>query len=219
MLLEELAFRAEAWPGGLAVETNVRDLGATLNVGKDTVARALGRLADLGIIRPQARRVAGRYASCVYVVDIEACGRAGIVIGQVAVVSPPSLVVPCPVEPDAAEGDAVGLTPTGTAGALPASRSAGRTDSISLSLFDLPDSPPTPDSHPLTPSPDPSTTLSHPNNRPAFPTPVSPSPTRSYQPDALAPGVRRGPVNVSGNGAGERSALNGNLNGEAGSAC
>jgi excisionase family DNA binding protein len=43
--------------------------------------------------------------------------------------------------------------------------------------------------------------------------------TRSNEPDALAPGVRRGRVSVPGNGAGERSALNGNLNEEAGSGC
>ena len=43
--------------------------------------------------------------------------------------------------------------------------------------------------------------------------------TRSNQPDALAPGVRRGPVNVPGSGAGERSGLNGKLIGEAGSPC
>lgn len=43
--------------------------------------------------------------------------------------------------------------------------------------------------------------------------------TRSNEPDALAPGVRRGRVNVPGNGAGERSALNGNLNGETGAGC
>ena len=43
--------------------------------------------------------------------------------------------------------------------------------------------------------------------------------TRSNEPDALAPGVRRGRVNVPGNGAGGRSALNGNPDGEAGSGC
>ena len=185
VLLEELALQAEARPEGLAVETNVRDLGATLNVGKDTVARALGRLADLGLVYPQTRRVAGRYAGCVYVLDIEACRRAGIVIAQVAVASPRRPVVPCPVTPDAAEGDAAGPTATGTAGASPASQSAGRTDSTSPSLFELSDFPPTPDSHPLAATPDPSSTPSHPNERPDFPTPVSPSPTRS------APGVRQ----------------------------
>lgn len=41
----------------------------------------------------------------------------------------------------------------------------------------------------------------------------------SNQPDALAPGVRRGPVNVAGNEAGEWLGLNGNLNAEAGSSC
>jgi excisionase family DNA binding protein len=41
----------------------------------------------------------------------------------------------------------------------------------------------------------------------------------SNQPDALAPGVRRGPVNVAGNRAGKPSGLNGNLNGEPGLPC
>ena len=41
----------------------------------------------------------------------------------------------------------------------------------------------------------------------------------SNKPDALAPGVRRGPVDVAGSLAGSRSGLNGNLNGEAGSPC
>lgn len=94
VLLEELALRAEAHPGGLTVETNVRELGATLNFGKDTVAKALGRLTDLGLLHPQARRIAGRYAGCAYVVDIEACRRVGIVVTQVAIVSSP-----CPVAP------------------------------------------------------------------------------------------------------------------------
>jgi excisionase family DNA binding protein len=41
----------------------------------------------------------------------------------------------------------------------------------------------------------------------------------SNQPDALAPGVRRDPVNVAGSRAGGRSALNGSLDREAGSGC
>jgi hypothetical protein len=182
VLLEELALRAEARPDGLTVKTNVRDLGATLNIGKDTVAKALGRLADLGLLHPQTRRVAGRYAGCAYVVDIEACHRARIVI-QVAVVSSPCPVAPCPVEPDAAEADAVSQSPTGAVGAPPASHSPGRTDLTSPSLFDLPDLPHTPLSHDFTASPDPSTTSSLPI--PDFPTPLPPSLTRSYQPTHL----------------------------------
>jgi hypothetical protein len=219
VLLEELALRAEARSEGLTVETNVRDLGATLNFGKDTVAKALGRLADLGLLHPQARRVAGRYAGCAYIVDVEACRRAGIGITQVAVVSSPSSDAPCPVEPDAAAADAVSQTPTGTVGASPASRSPGRTDSTSPSLFDLPDLPHTPPSHPLTQPPDPTTTSSQPTLEPDLPATIPPSLPPSNQPDALAPEVRRGPVNVPGNGASERSALNANLNGEAGSPC
>jgi hypothetical protein len=104
-------------------------------------------------------------------------------------------------------------------GASPASHSPGCTDSTFPSLFDLPDLPCTPPSRPLPASPDPSTTSSLPILQPDFRTPLPPSLTRSYQPDALAPEVRRGPGNVAGNRAGERSALNGNLNGEAGSGC
>lgn len=219
VLLEELALRAEARPDGLTVETNVRDLGATLNFGKDTIAKALGRLADLGLIHAQARRIAGRYAGWAYVVDIEACRRAGIVISQVAVVSSPCPVTPCPAEPDAAGADAVSLIPTAPVGASPASRSPGRTDSTVPSLFDLPDLPRTPPSHPLTASPDPSTVSYLPTLQPDFPAPVPPSLPPSNRPDALAPGVRRGRVNVPGNGAGGRSAVNGNHNGEAGSGC
>ena len=219
VLLEELALRAEVRPEGLTVETNVRELGATLSFGKDTVAKALGRLADLGLLHPEARRVAGRYAGNAYVVDVEACRRVGIVITQVAVVSSPCPVAPCPVELDAAEADGVSLTATGLVGASPASRSAGPADSTFPSLFDLPDLPRTPPSHPLTQPPDPTTTSSLPTLQPDLPTTIPPSLPPSNQPDALAPGVRRGRVSVPGNGAGERSALNGNLNEEAGSGC
>jgi excisionase family DNA binding protein len=77
-----------------------------------------------------------------------------------------------------------------------------------LSLFEIPLQPPTP-----------SDTIS----TAPRPTSTQPAPYRvlqpSNQPDALAPGVRRGPVNVPGSGAGERSGLNGKLIGEAGSPC
>jgi hypothetical protein len=219
VLLEELALRAEVRPDGFTVETNVRDLGATLNVGKDTVAKALGRLADLGLIHPQARRVAGRYAGCAYVVDVDACHRAGIVITQVSAVSSPCPVAPCAVEPDAAEADAVGLNPTGPMGASTVPQAPGRADSTSPSLFDLPDVPRTPPSHSLSASLEPSTTSSLPILQPDFRTSPPPSLTPSNRPDALAPGVRCSPVNFPGNGAGERSVLNGNLDEEAGSGC
>jgi excisionase family DNA binding protein len=79
-----------------------------------------------------------------------------------------------------------------------------------LSLFEIPLQPPTPsDTIPTAPPP--------------TSTPTEPDPYRtlkpSNEPDALAPGVRRDPVNVAGNRAGGRSALNGNLNGQAGSGC
>lgn len=217
VLLEELALRAEIRPDGYTVETNVRDLGVTLKVGKDTIAKALGRLADLGLLHPQTRRIGGRYAGCAYVVDIEACHRAGIVIAQVGVVSSPWPVAPCPVQPVAAEADVI--SETATVGASPVPHSPGRTDSTSPSLFDLPDLTRTPPSHQLTADPDPSTTSSLSILQPDSPIPPPPSLTPSNRPDALAPGVQRGPVNVAGNRADERSGLNGNLNAGAGRSC
>ena len=85
-----------------------------------------------------------------------------------------------------------------------------------LSLFEIPLQPPTP-SETIPTAPPPTSTTAEPEPDPD-PDPYGALPP-SYQPDALAPGVRRGRVNVPGNGAGGRSALNGNLNGEAGSGC
>jgi hypothetical protein len=152
-------------------------------------------------------------------VDIEACHRAGIVISQAAVVSSLCPVAPCPAEPDAAKADTVDQTPTGWVGAMPASHEPGRTGSASPSLFDLRDLPDVPPCHPLTAPPEPSTTSCLPIPEPDFPTPPPPSLTPSCQPDALAPGVRRRPVNVAGSRASGRSALNGTLDREAGSGC
>jgi hypothetical protein len=75
--LEELALRAVAGNGGLAVETSVRDLAASLGAGKDAVAAALSRLAKLGLVRCQTQRAVGRYAGSAYLLDVDACRRAG----------------------------------------------------------------------------------------------------------------------------------------------
>lgn len=219
VLLEELAFRADSRSDGLSVQTNVRELGATLDIGKDTVAKALGRLVDLGLIRSENRRIAGRYAGCAYVVDSEACRRAGILITRFGGDSSPHPGAPCPIEPDAAAGDAASPLFNSAAGT---SRNAAPPDdqnSISPSLFDLPDQPPTPTTQLRTPSHDPSITSSLLPLQPALSTTPPSLLPRSDQPDALAPGVRRGRVNVPGKGAGGRSALTGNLNGKPGSGC
>lgn len=218
-LLEELALRADARSDGLSVKTNVRELGATLDVGKDTVAKALGRLVDLGLIRSENRRIAGRYAGCAYVVDSEACRRAGVLITRVGGDSSPHPGAPCPIEPDAAAVDAASPLFTSAAGTSRNAASRDDQNSISPSLFDLPDQPPTPTTQLLTPSPDPSITSSLLHLQPALSTNLPSLLPRSDQPDALAPGVRRGPVDVPGSGAGERSGLNGKLIGEAGSPC
>src|SRR5439155_25253411 len=79
-----------------------------------------------------------------------------------------------------------------------------------LSLFEIPLQPPTP-SETIPTAPPPTSTTPGPDPYRGLPP--------SNQPDALAPGVRRGRVNVAGSRAGERSVLNGNLNGGAGSGC
>jgi excisionase family DNA binding protein len=87
-----------------------------------------------------------------------------------------------------------------------------------------------PDPHPTTQLslfeislPAPTPTETEPHTTPPALTTSEPGPYRvlppSNRPDALAPGVRRGRVNVVGNEAGERSALNENLNDEATSPC
>ena len=61
VVLEELALRAQVGEK-LAIETNVRALSSDLGIGKDTVAQALSRLVDLGLVSSQAQRRAGRTA-------------------------------------------------------------------------------------------------------------------------------------------------------------
>jgi hypothetical protein len=220
VLLEELALRAGGGPNGLAVETSIRELGATLNIGKDTIAKALRRLADLGLIQPQGQRIAGRYAGCAYIVDVDACQRAGVFITEVAVVTAPRPVAPCPVKPDVAGGEPADPILTDAADAPPSSAAAWADQELfPPSLFDSPDQPSPSQTPSITRSPDRSTTPSSLSLQTNFPTPRPPSLTRSYQPDGLAPEVRRRPVNVAGARAGGRSALNGNLDGEAGSGC
>jgi hypothetical protein len=229
VVLEELALHADArCPEGWAVETSVREVAGRLMVGKDAVAAALARLADLGLVRCSIRRQAGRYAGCTYVLPADACLRAGLVLITVPADVPPCPVppgpvppcpaTPCPVEPDpvapdTATPDAAREVRSEPAAPFPAC-GPGPT---AQSLFDPPQpltSAP-PDPLPLSSSL-PSTTPLLPTSQPHLPSP-SPLPlTARCQPDALAPSVRRRPVNVAGSRAGGRSALNGNLDPEAG---
>ena len=135
----------------------------------------------------------------------------------------------------------------GGAGARPTERPAGRRrvvpDSQSTPAVPAaPESEARPRPRRRRPEPETQLTLFEPTDQPTMTTPTDPPSRRPYlsstrssnprsdtdpyrgvppsnQPDALAPGVRRGRVNVPGNGAGDRSGLNGSLNGEAGSGC
>jgi hypothetical protein len=224
VVLEELALRAQAGEG-LAIETNVRALSSDLGVGKDTVAQALSRLAALGLVSSQAQRRAGRYAGSVYELDVEACRHVGLILDGVAAdMSTP--VPPCPVQPDAVErGAAVSDTAASVRAepraAAPAStRAPARParEPVSQSLFDLSSEAPSQDL--LRPTPlSSSANPPFPLPRPALPTATPSSPTRSFQPDALAPGVRRGPGNVARSGASGPAELNGDLDGQVGPPC
>src|SRR5713101_3605076 len=94
VVLEELALRAEPEADGFAVETSVRDLATSVVSGKDATATALARLVDLGLVHCRTRRRAGRYAGCTYVLDPDACRRAGLIL-TVAIEAPPGAVAPC----------------------------------------------------------------------------------------------------------------------------
>jgi hypothetical protein len=219
VVLEELALRAERHADGFATDTSVREVAGSLGVGKDAIAKTVGRLVDFGLIHCQTRRRAGRYAGSTYVLDVGACLGVGLGLATVRVVAQPCPVTPCPVEPHAMQPDAANRATVGAPGPNPQSASSAPTcvsDPLTQSLFELPAPATVPAPAPLTPTPTTaSTALSPSTPTPALPpSPPFPLPT-SNQPDALAPGVRRGPVNVAGNGAGELSGLNGNLNAEA----
>ena len=225
VVLEELALRTQG-SGDPVLETNVRALASDLGVGKDTLAQALGRLIDLGLVRCQAQRRAGRYSGSRYELDVEACRHFGLVVDGLGINEDPLPVSSCPVQPDPAQRDAVAAdTVAGESTSRTPARPTRSPQPVPQSLFDLSDedSPsvtaqPPSDLPPPTPL-SPSATPPYPRPQPALPTTLPSSLPPSNRPDALAPGVRRGPVNVAGVRAGERSALNGNLNAEAGSSC
>ena len=227
VILEELALRAQGGSDA-SIETNVRALASELGVGKDTVAQALARLVNLGLVRCQPQRRGGRYAGSAYELDIETCRHFGVVLNGLTNKEIDVLAPPCPVPADPAQSDAIAPDRVAPAPAGPTAPAPAQPRPLpqpgAQSLFDLSDEPSP--SLPDQPNDAPSLTPRSPIVSPSSPVPqttlpatLPPSLPRSDQLDALAPGVRRGRVNVPGKGAGERSALNGNLNGEAGSGC
>jgi hypothetical protein len=201
--LEELALRAVAGNGGPAVETSVRDLAAVLGAGKDAVATALTRLARLGLVRCQTQRAGGRYSGSSYLLEVDACRRAGLVLNAGLAIASPCPPPPCPAQSDTVRRDTVtadnGATPHGATAPDPTPRrepAPGRTPVPQSSLFDLPDLPPTSsipewpspltlpaDAHRSAPIPQPDPSTSTPSSLP-----------RSSQPDTSAPEVRQGGV-------------------------
>lgn len=73
VVLEELALRADR--AGVAV-ASTRTLAADLGISKDTVARSLRRLTDVGLLERVDQRDSstGRFRTVVYVVDLHGAG-------------------------------------------------------------------------------------------------------------------------------------------------
>jgi hypothetical protein len=74
-VLEDMATDAEVdGSGELVVSTSVRRLALNLGLSKDTVARAVSRLAEAGLVvrRPLGRSTGGTFARGVYVLA-DAC--------------------------------------------------------------------------------------------------------------------------------------------------
>jgi DNA-binding transcriptional ArsR family regulator len=221
VVLEELALRTQCCSEAV-VETNVRALASDLGVGKDTVAQALARLIDLGLVRCHAQRRAGRYTGSAYELDVETCRHVGLVLDGLTSDDIPVPDSPCPVQPDPAQRDAITPDTVGSAPAESTTPTPARPlpQSGSQSLFDLSDEPSPsltvqPNDPPaLTPRP-PSSSPSSPRPEPAPPSSLRSSLTRSNRPDALAPGVRPSAINASGSAVNGAAAFNGNLNEEA----
>ncbi len=65
----------EVTDGRVCVETNVRDLAETTGLSKDTVARAIRRLATLGLVdRLELRDGSGQFGRSVYRIDVAQLG-------------------------------------------------------------------------------------------------------------------------------------------------
>ncbi|MBW3647414.1 MAG: MarR family transcriptional regulator, partial [Actinobacteria bacterium] len=69
-VLEHLAMHAGVDGDALAVATSVRDLAGAVSLNKDTVARAVGVLADLGLVTRHQAANGGRFASGQYVLTL-----------------------------------------------------------------------------------------------------------------------------------------------------
>lgn len=212
LMLEKLALESET-ERTLAIETSVRALAVELGVGKEAAATALARLIDFGLMRCQTRRRAGRYAGSAYILDADACRRAGLVITSSATVNSPSPGTPCPVRRDTAERDTAQRDTADAAAATgaelafrstPSRRDRHRVERVAeprlntteQSLFDFSDQQRTFTStspEPLTPpTPLPSTTPALPTSQPDRPSsPLLPL-TSTCQSDTSAPEVRQG---------------------------
>ncbi len=98
-VLEDVALDAQLDDHGrLLAVTNVRRIALQLGISKDTAARALGRLADAGLVERQHRRDhTGAFTASVYVVRL-AHGS-----GLVHVEVDPRPTTPCPDAADTAD--------------------------------------------------------------------------------------------------------------------
>jgi hypothetical protein len=75
-VLETLAAEATSTGPRVEVECNTRGLAEIVGLSKDTVARAMRRLAAAGLVARVDRRDyrTGRFASTTYVVDLDVAG-------------------------------------------------------------------------------------------------------------------------------------------------
>ena len=72
VVLESVVAHASCHDGVPTASVSVRSLAAELGLGKNTVARALGLLRDIGAVAPQQDRVStGTFAAGCYVVNVE----------------------------------------------------------------------------------------------------------------------------------------------------
>jgi hypothetical protein len=70
-VLEELALADGVRDGGvLVVPASVRGLGAAVSLNKDTVARSLGVLVELGVVEQRQPTTGGRFVAGHYVVTL-----------------------------------------------------------------------------------------------------------------------------------------------------
>ena len=84
VVLQELVVARAFRPPGTLVETSTRSLAASLGLARDVVARAVGRLAEAGLIERDRQRHTdtGRFASGRYRLDERALADVLIVVAQ-----------------------------------------------------------------------------------------------------------------------------------------